>query len=73
MNVYHTCIYLLFCLHNLGLLPDQVYRVRVLAGTDKGFPVLHDDSWPWVSQRTLSKDSPCTGIDKERAFGAFVF
>lgn len=43
-----------------GLLPDQVYRVRVLAGTDMGYPVLNDNNWPWVSQRTLSKDSPCT-------------
>ncbi|XP_062585320.1 protogenin-like [Saccostrea cucullata] len=40
-----------------GLLPDRVYSVRVLAGTEVGYPVLKDDRWPWVSQRTLSKDS----------------
>lgn len=44
-----------------GLLPDQLYRVRVLAGTEVGYPTLPDHKWPWVSERTLSKDSPSTG------------
>nr|XP_022306507.1 protogenin-like [Crassostrea virginica] len=45
-----------------GLLPDQLYRVRVLAGTEVGYPTLPDHKWPWVSERTLSKDSPSTVI-----------
>lgn len=44
-----------------GLFPDQLYRVRVLAGTEVGYPTLPDHKWPWVSERTLSKDSPSTG------------
>ncbi|XP_048750128.2 protogenin-like isoform X2 [Ostrea edulis] len=40
-----------------GLLPDKMYKVRVLAGTKVGYPVLTDDKWPWVFQRTLSKNS----------------
>ncbi|XP_061185116.1 protogenin-like [Saccostrea echinata] len=40
-----------------GLLPDRVYSVRVLAGTEVGYPVLTEDKWPWVSQKTLSKDN----------------
>ncbi|XP_064471524.1 protogenin-like [Ornithodoros turicata] len=32
-----------------GLEPTKTYDVRVLGGTMKGFPVLSDDAWPWVT------------------------
>ncbi|GBM61531.1 Protogenin [Araneus ventricosus] len=31
-----------------GLTPKQKYDVRVLSGTDAGFPTLSDEAWPWV-------------------------
>lgn len=34
-----------------GLEPTKTYDVRVMAGTLKGFPVLGDDAWPWVTYK----------------------
>ncbi|XP_014769613.1 protogenin-like isoform X2 [Octopus bimaculoides] len=40
------------------LMPDTVYHIRLLAGTNAGFPTLYDSDWPWVITRTLNLKRP---------------
>lgn len=40
------------------LIPDTVYRIRMLAGTIAGFPHLDESSWPWTVTKTQSLTKP---------------
>ncbi|XP_076324659.1 protogenin A-like isoform X2 [Tachypleus tridentatus] len=37
-----------------GLQPKQKYDIKVSAGTSKGYTVLSDSKWPWVTQKMPS-------------------
>lgn len=40
------------------LMPNTIYRIRMLAGTVAGFPHLDESSWPWIVTKTQSLTKP---------------